>query len=311
MNQTEIERIIEPVDRRLLNSELSRDKFVRKFRELEIYVVDAQNSPAVMNEIGRVREVEFRLEGGGTGKAKDVDRYDTEGGFRQLVVWDPVATEIVSMYRFIGCGEALRDGEADLPTARLFDFSNTFVAEYLPTTIELGRSVVNRSSRKKLHGLFAVWSGLGAMVAELPEIEYLFGKVTSYADTDSRARNALLYYMNLHFKDSGKLIEPRPELEVEVNGDDVHGLFTGADAKANYKILSEYLSSIKAMVPPLFISYMDLSSTLCVFGTARNPHFGDVMETAMMVTIKDIYQKHRDRFIGNYESVNPRLFRWD
>lgn len=301
---------IGPVDPDAMRSELTPERFVRRFRDLEIYVVEAANAPSVMDEIGRIREVEFRLEGGGTGKPKDIDEFDTEYGFKQLIAWDPVNLEIVAAYRFLRGSRALRNGEIRLPTARLFDFSDAFVGDVLPATIELGRSVVNRRAKKKIHGLYAVWSGLGAIIAEMPGMRFFFGKVTSYADFDVRARSALFHVLYTHFGDSTGLVVPKPglTLESEPAPDEFTARLSGTSFKRDYTELVDYLSSIQSTMPPLFVSYTGLSDTLRVFGTARNPHFGNVYETAMMITIDDIHQKHRDRFIGNYESVNPGLF---
>ena len=312
MKNTEaMERIIPAVDPDLVAGELTPERFVRDFRELEIYVVTARDSPKVMDEIGRIREIEFREEGGGTGKAKDIDHFDTEGGFRQLVAWDPAERELVAMYRYITGCSIRPDGDAVLPTARLFDLSETFLSAYLPYTIELGRSVVNRSSKKKMHGLYAVWSGLGALIAEMPDMKYFFGKVTTYDRLDARARRALMHFLDRYFGDSEQLLRPKPDVAIphEAADSDIAEVITGENYKTDYRCLVEFFASLGQILPPLFISYIGLSSTLKVFGTAKNPHFGDVYETAMMVTIEDIYQKHRDRFVGNYTSVNPGIIR--
>ncbi len=271
------------VDPDRIRKELDDAKFVRDFRALAIYIVTAADSPAVMEQIGCIRETEFRAEGGGTGKASDMDEYDTEDACRQLVAWDPEAGEIVSMYRFIRGDDALAEGEVRLPTARLFHYSEEFRRNYLPYTIELGRSVVNRSAKKKLHGLYAVWSGLGALISEMPEMKYFFGKVTTYDRLDPQARAILFYIMDLYFKDRDSLVEPRADLRVphEVPDKSYRQMFSGDNYRADYTKLVDLFSSFNAMVPPLFISYTGLSSTLKVFGTARNPHFGNVMETLL------------------------------
>ena len=102
-----MEPIIEPVERKLIMKELTRDKFIRVTRKGKnfIYEVTAHNSPNTMREIGRLRELSFRSSGGGTGKSIDIDEFDLDPKhpYRQLIVWDPKDREIIGGYRYIHC----------------------------------------------------------------------------------------------------------------------------------------------------------------------------------------------------------------
>ena len=164
--------IIVPISRDLIESELSHERFVRKtnYGDNKIYIVNHHNAPHVMLEIGRLREVSFRSAGGGTGDEIDIDENDTcEVPYQQLIVWNEEDKEIIGGYRYILCRDAfLEDGSLNLSTAHLFDFSEKFVKEYIPHTIELGRSWVQPayqpsvSNRKGLFSLDNLWDGLGA-----------------------------------------------------------------------------------------------------------------------------------------------------
>ena len=139
-----MEDIIAPIDRQVLKSELTEDKRLRSTNKSnnEIYIVTWQDSPNVLKEIGRLREIAFRAAGGGTGKSMDLDEYDVmEHPYKQLVVWDPEAEEILGGYRYLLGDEVQFDAEGKpmLATAHMFNFSEKFLKEYLPTTIELGR----------------------------------------------------------------------------------------------------------------------------------------------------------------------------
>ena len=95
--------IINPIDRALLKAELTKEKRLRSTNKSknEIYIVTAHDSPNVMQEIGRLREVAFRYYGGGTGFPVDIDEYDTmEDAYRQLIVWSPEDEQILGGYRF-------------------------------------------------------------------------------------------------------------------------------------------------------------------------------------------------------------------
>ena len=186
-----MKEIIPPVDKILLEKELTQEKFVRTTNNgnNKIFIVTAHDSPNVVREIGRLREITFRRGGGGTGEEIDLDPLDLqENPYRQLIVWDPQALEIVGGYRFIHCGRASYDerGLPKIATAKLFDFSQRFIDNYLPYTIELGRSFVQPeyqpmvNSRKGMFSLDNLWDGLGALVVDNPDIKYFFGKVTMY-----------------------------------------------------------------------------------------------------------------------------------
>lgn len=303
--------VIEPIDRAELKRELTAQRKARELRGYEVYIVDAHNAPSVMNEIGRIREIEFRAEGGGTGKECDIDEFDLgKRPYHQLVAWDPEHEEIIAFYRFkFG---VYANGEAGaLASESLFNVSQEFRRDYLPYTLELGRSVVNRSAKKAILGLYVVWGGLGALVNELPTLRYFFGKFTMYPHYEPFARDALMTFLDCYCRDSKSLITPHDDLEIGLQSseDELKSIFSGSDWDGDYERLLAVLKERGESIPPLVASYLGLSRTMKAFGTARNPHFGNVYETAILITISDIGAKQRKRFIDSYESINPSLFR--
>ena len=185
------QEIIQPVDKQLLKAELTRERQLRMTNKShnEIYVITAHQAPNVMREIGRLREIAFREAGGGTGKEVDIDEFDTcENCYKQLIVWNPEAEEIIGGYRYL-CGtdwELDDNGQPILATSHMFHFSKKFLDEYMPRTIELGRSFVSlpyQSSRIGAKSLFALdnlWDGLGALTVIKPNVKNFFGKMTMY-----------------------------------------------------------------------------------------------------------------------------------
>ncbi len=306
-----METIIPPVDRELLVTELTKEKLLRKTNNAgnEIYIITADNSPHVMREIGRLRELTFRDAGGGTGKALDIDEYD-EGAhsFKQMIVWDPEEQEIVGGYRFLHCKnvDIDKNNEVKSPTARLFKYSEKFIKEYLTKTIELGRSFVQPmyqptfDIRRGMYALDNLWDGLGALIVKHPDVYYLFGKVTMYPEFDNYARDLILYFMKKYFPDPDKLIYPKKPLKLETDEKILDTVFTGCNYKEDYKILVQKVRKLGENVPPLFNAYMNLSSTMKTFGTAINDHFGNVEETGILVTIEDIYEGKKDRHLSSY-----------
>lgn len=308
-----MEKIIEAVDTTLLEKELTPDKFVRKtnFGNNEIYIFSHHDSPNLMDEVGRLREITFRTAGGGTGKAKDIDAYDlADKPYKQLIVWSPEEKEILGGYRFIVCSEAPRDEEGNpvLATSRLFHYSDDFKQNYLPYLIELGRSFVvpsqqaTQGSRRGLFTLDGLWDGLGALVVENPEVQYFFGKVTMYRHYNVEARNTLLYFMHKYFGSSEPLIRLIDPLNLEIDETQMSKIFTAHNYDEDYKILSKRVRDLGENIPPLINAYMNLSPTMKVFGTSINPYFGNVEETGILVTIADIYKKKSERHIETYRA---------
>ncbi|MFO8020950.1 MAG: GNAT family N-acetyltransferase [Perlabentimonas sp.] len=303
-----MEQIIEPVDKALLEKELTPDKFVRETNNAGnlLYIIDAHNSPNIMREIGRLRELSFRSAGGGTGKSIDIDKYDTsEKPYKQLIVWDPKDKEILGGYRYHivdpGKGE-----ELNLSTTALFNFSTKFKEEYLPYLIELGRSFVQpkyQTAQRREKGLYALdnlWDGLGALVVRNPGIKYFFGKVTMYRSYNKKARNMLLYFLDKYFSDKENLVTPIEPMEVDINKEEMDKIFVGDSYKTDYKILSKEIRALGENIPPLINSYMNISPSMKMFGTVVNPYFGDVEETAIMITISDIYENKVERHVLSF-----------
>ena len=305
----ELSYIIPPVDRELLRSELSDDKLIRKTNKLnnDIYIVNHHNSPNVMREIGRLRELTFAMSGGGTGNPVDIDERDTaEICYDQLIVYSPENDEIVSGYRFLDCSKVLDDDrfKTHLSTAHYFNFSDHFVNEYLPYTIELGRSWVqpayqpSQNPRKGIFALDNLWDGLGALVITHKHVEHFYGKVTMYPTYDKEARNALLSFMHYFFPDNDGLVTPKHPLVYNQNNAKFIRMIKGLEYKEAYKLLSRFVKAREETVPPLINQYMSLSNTMKMFGTCVNEDFGDVEESGILVTIADVYPEKSERHLS-------------
>lgn len=307
-----MQEIIKPIDRSLLKAELTKEKMLRKTNKSnnEIYIITAHDAPHVMQEIGRLREIAFRHYGGGTGFSVDIDEFDTmENAYRQMIVWCPENEEILGGYRFLAGSDIQLDktGKPKLATSHLFDFSDTFIKEYIPHTIELGRSFVTleyQSTRcgntKGLFVLDNLWDGLGALSVLDPSLKYYFGKVTMYNTYNTEARNMILYFLNMHFQDPEKLVTPTSPLELDFNVEQMQNLFCKENYKENYKVLNQEVRKLGINVPPLVNAYMNLSPKMRVFGTAINHEFGEVEETGILIAINEILEEKKKRHIETF-----------
>ncbi len=309
-----MEEVIPPVPREKLLEELTPEKFVRKTNKgnNEVYIFTYHDSPHLMQELGRLRELSFRMAGGGTGKSLDIDEYDRgDDPYQQLIVWDPEEQEIIGGYRFYICDE--KTDPAKLATHHLFRFSDKFVKEYLPHLVELGRSFIQpayqrtgRAARKGIFALDNLWDGLGAVVINNPKVRYFFGKMTMYPHFHKEARNLILYFLQKHFGDREQLAVPRYPVTPDWDEEKMKTLFTGKDFREDYKILSTEVRKLGENIPPLFNSYMNLSPTMKVFGTVLHKEFGEVEETGLMITIRDMYIEKVSRHLSSYDE-NFRL----
>lgn len=306
-----MENIIAPIDRKKITAELTEDKFVRNsnFGGNRIFVCDAHNAPNTMQEIGRLRELSFREAGGGTGKAVDIDEADLwDNPYKQLIVWNDELQEIIGGYRYIDCSKGImyKDGQPELSTSEIFRFSQKYIDEYMPCTIELGRSFVQPKFQSRTNFRFSIyaldnlWDGLGAIFRQNEDhVKFFFGKVTMYTSYKTEARDMILTFLDIYFRDKEDLVTPKESIKFEYKSE----MFAGNDFKSDYRKLNQTVRSLGENIPPLVNAYMNLSPTMKVFGTAINPFFGGVEETGILVNVNDIFPEKRERHIDTYQTT--------
>ena len=310
------EDLIQPVSKQLLIRELTPERQLRMTNKShnEIYIITAHNAPNVMQEIGRLREIAFRNAGGGTGMSVDIDEFDTcENCYKQLVVWNPEAEEIIGGYRYLyGTDWELdENGQPELATSHMFRFSDRFIKDYMPYTVELGRSFVSleyqnvQKNTKSIFALDNLWDGLGALTVVNPGVKYFFGKMTMYPSYIRRGRDMILYFLKKHFDDKERLIVPMKPLIVETDPKELESLFCKNDFRDDYKILNREVRKLGYNIPPLVNAYMNLSPTMKLFGTAINYGFGDVEETGILIAVDEILESKRVRHIDSFIKEHP------
>ncbi|MGN0213212.1 MAG: GNAT family N-acetyltransferase [Muribaculaceae bacterium] len=304
--------IIKEVSVELIEQELTGDKFLRKTNKggNEIYVVNAFNAPNVMREIGRLREIAFRTAGGGTGKDCDIDEFDTmEVPCQQLLVWNPEHREIIGGYRFmLGENVALNsDGSPRIATSHMFKFSEKFMRDFLPSTLELGRSFVRleyqstKAGVKAIYALDNLWDGIGALTVVYPQIRYLFGKVTMYPNYSHLCRDMILYFLNHYFPDNDHLVTPITPVKYAHSMESLQSRFENNNFEADYKRLNQMVRDEGFNIPPLVHAYMSLSPTMRMFGTAVNDEFGNVEESGIMISVREIFADKIGRHVDTFE----------
>ena len=297
-----------------IKAELTQERFVRYTSKLnnEIYILNVHNSPETVQEVGRLRELTFASADGGTGKPVDLDELDlSDNPYQQLIVWNPEEEEIVGGYRFID-GATVAGGKGnpqhDLSMGHYFQFSPQFLEEYLPHSIELGRSWVQPKyqpavdPRKGMFALDNIWDGLGAIVLKYENMRHFYGKVTMYPSYDRNARNWVLNFLEHYFPDTEGLMHPILQAELpKLPGLEQHFPIDRLDFSTNFKKglrnLGKLTSEFGESVPPLIKQYMVLSPEMKTFGTFVNADFGNVEETGILISVDKIYEEKRSRYI--------------
>ena len=321
-----MEPIIAPISIDLIKAELTPGKKLRDTNKShnEIYAVNHHDSPNIMKEIGRLREEAFRDSGGGSGLSMDIDEFDTmERPYEQLIVWDPEAEKILGGYRYI-LGRDIKideNGQPLLATSHMFTFSEKFIKEYLPYTIELGRSFVapeyqsSKAGTKALFALDNLWDGLGALAIVHPDMKYFFGKMTMYPDYNRQARDLIQHFLFKHFKDEENLVTPVDPIVIETPASYMDSTLTEKEFKDDYKLLNAEVRRLGVNIPPLVNSYMSLSPTMKMFGGGINHEFSEAEETCILINFDEIHEAKRERHINSYikekiEHIRERFPVW-
>ena len=298
--------IIPPVETELLVNELE-GHLLRPTNKADnlIYDITAHECPNVMREIARLREISYRAGGGATGNEMDIDDMDTMAKpYHQLIVWDPERQQIIGGYRYLFGSEAeIRDGQPYITSAHLFHYSERFIRDYLPHTVEFGRAFVQpeyqtrEAGVKALFALDNIWDGIGALVYNNPQLKYMFGKVTIYPDYNPIARDLIYTFLAQYHQGEEGLFAPYKPL---ITHSLVTNPFTGEDAEENYHILQHAVREQGTVIPPMFSAYLNLTKQLQFFGNAVNDELADVYESGVMVEIETILPEKKERYIKPY-----------
>ncbi|MBR6649063.1 MAG: hemolysin, partial [Bacteroidaceae bacterium] len=150
-----------------------------------------------------------------------------------------------------------------------------------------------------------LWDGLGALTVAIPNVKYLFGKVTMYPSYNKHARDLILYFLRKHFADPDKLIEPITPLCFEEDEAGLAQVICGEDFKSDYRILKSEVRKVGLSIPPLVNAYMGLSPTMKIFGTAINTEFSNVEETGIFIAVNEIIEDKYVRYIESFAKENP------
>ena len=305
--------IIDPVPVELLKAELTKSKKLEDTNKghNELYIVTWQDSPNVVTEVGRLRELTFREAGGSTGNAIDLDEYDKmEKPYKQLIVWDPDNEAIIGGYRFFFGSDAVFDekGQPVMASSHQFRFSQKFIDEYLPHVLELGRNFVapeyqsSKNGAKSMYAFDNLWDGLVAIIMKNPNMLYFFGKITVYPSYDHITRDLIYHFLRKHYGDKDELVRPWDDQAIMPDSDPelMNLILNKDDLLEDYKLLKGAARMRGVNVPPNVTAYISITSEMLMFGTAVNRLMHNIEDSCVLIPFDSIYQEKKSRHIGAY-----------
>lgn len=289
--------VAHPQDRRAIKQELKSALLLGETADQKkIYLFDYRPDSAVMQEIGRLREMTFRQVGEGTGKKRDLDQYDRD--YRHLILWDEQELEIAGAYR-IGEVASVQACGRQIYSSELFDYQPA-MQPYFAKGIELGRSFVSPKYWGK-RSLDYLWYGIGAYLKQFPEVRYLFGPVSLSNSYPAFGQALIVEYYRRYFADPEKLATARTPFHTDQELlERINAIFTG-DAEADFSLLREQLAHMQVTVPTLYKQYADITQP----GGARfidfniDANFGYCIDGLVMVDLQQLKANKRKRYLGD------------
>jgi len=297
-----VETIAHPVDRKALKKALKKSTLLGETQDSKkIYLYDFEDDSPVMHEIGRLRELTFRTVEEGTGTSMDLDQYDVR--YRHLVLWDEDDLEIVGAYRIGECKQIVKQHDTKgLYTSTLFNLSSE-MEDYLPNAIELGRSFVQPRYWGK-RSLDYLWYGIGAYVAQHPEIKYLFGPVSLSAAYPQNAKELIISFYRQQFGSDRDLATAKRPVKSSIENQKIAIHLFSDDYKTSYKKLNALLEVEGVKVPTLFKQYAEVCDDKgCRFiDFSIDPDFNDCIDALILVELDKLKPRKRQRYLNPIQS---------
>jgi putative hemolysin len=290
--------IVHPTDKKLILNDIAAAEVLGETDDkIRILLVRYEQAPALMREIGRLRELTFRKVGEGTGRKIDLDEFDTY--YQHIVLWDESRLEVVGAYRLAAGDEVYKKrGIAGFYTSTLFRFSEEF-EKYLPQALELGRSFVQPAYWNS-QALDYLWHGIGAFLAARPQYNYLFGPVSVSATYSAEARGLLVYFYRKWFGAEKSPVRAKHRFNFHTDSEAKLGeLLQSSDYKSAFKELKQNLKHYGFAVPTLYKQYTELCEEGGVnfFDFGIDKDFNDSLDGFIFLQIARIKETKLERYL--------------
>lgn len=275
---------------------LPADHKLARNRNLEVYLAEPSRVPALLQELGRLREVTFRAVGEGTGQAVDLDPFDH--CYHHLVIWDGEARRLVGGYR-LGPTDLLRRREHDqLYVETLFKIRPAFFEAIAPS-VELGRSFVRSEYQRGYGPLMLLWRAIGQYVSQQPRYRHLIGPVTISANYTLASQTLIVDLLSRPaFKSElARHVEPRRPFKCRHPAKRelarLGGMVEGVD---HLDHLVRDIEPDGKGVPILLRQYLKLGATCVAFN--RDPDFSDCLDCLCVFDVLNADPRTREKYMG-------------
>jgi len=263
----------------------------------QVYYAHAGQIPALLQEIGRLREITFRAVGEGTGRAIDLDRFDAH--YLHLFVWQAATQEVMGAYRLGRTDQILAtQGKEGLYTATLFNFADRFLQDIQPA-LELGRSFVRQEYQKNYAALLLLWKGIGRFLVQRPQYQHLFGPVSISNAYNEFAQGLLATWLSMHtfLPELAQYIHPKHPFHLQPDRDlELRLALAGTNAVEDLSALLAEVDPQRRGVPVLLRQYLKLGGK--ILGFNRDPHFNQALDGLILVDLRQTPAQVLQRYMG-------------
>ena len=287
-----------PVDAALLRQEvesLPAEQRLSSSGSLSAHIATAPQIPNLLPELGRLRELTFRQVGEGTGRPRDLDRYDLD--YKHLFLWNDDTGELAGAYR-LGLVDELvaAKGRRGLYTSSLFRYKPGFLAK-LPGAIELGRSFIRPEYQRKAACLSLLWRGIGELITRDPRYSVLLGPVSISRDYHTISRNLVVQFLREKRLDHdlASLVRPRKPYRGRAARLREPVSQLAPDVEELSLLVSELEEDGKG-IPVLLRQYLKLNASILSFNV--DPSFSDVIDCLILVDLRRTDERLLKRFMG-------------
>jgi putative hemolysin len=277
--------------------QLPHDRCLAANGDLAVYLGTARETPHLLREVGRLREVTFRQVSEGTGKSLDLDRFDHY--YWHLLLWHKTRRELVGAYRAGNTAEILPAvGISGLYTSTLFRYDERLFQKLGPA-LELGRSFVRPEYQRQYAPLLLLWKGIARLIAARPEIPVLFGAVSISNDYNKTSREMIYRFFEARMQEDelAGMIEPRtPFRPGLLRRWDCRGM---SQALRDLDELSQPITDVEADgkgLPILLRQYAKIGGKLVAFNVDRK--FSNVLDGLVIVDLRRTPPSVLERYMG-------------
>jgi putative hemolysin len=291
INETPVELIEKEI------SKVRDNNLVWAEKQYEVFITPSSLIPAVLKEIGRLREITFREVGEGTNKSYDLDEYDIY--YHHLFIWDKEERKIVGAYR-IGKGDEIfySMGKRGFYTSELFKIKEQFYP-ILRRSLELGRSWIRKEYQQKALPLFLLWKGILKFLGDNPGCRYLIGPVSISNRFSSLSKSLIVDYITRNHFDHelAEYIKPRKQFKVDFSAIDRDILLESKDSLKDLDVLISEVETSHVKVPVLLRQYIAMNAKIICFNI--DPKFSDSLDGFLVLDLEKIPQDMLDKLGKN------------